>query len=75
MSWKLDGSKGQWTREGCDRIGGDNWSSICACNHFSSFVITMATQDKVRPRVLRAVSCSLLAQQLSLDGTGVTSRV
>ncbi|KAM9168672.1 adhesion G protein-coupled receptor E3-like [Mergus octosetaceus] len=46
MSWKLDGSKGQWTPEGCERIGGDNLSSICACNHFSSFVITMATQDK-----------------------------
>lgn len=52
MSWKLEGSKGRWTPEGCRRTGGDNWSSICACNHFSSFAITMATRE-VRPRVFR----------------------
>ncbi|NWZ30980.1 AGRE1 protein, partial [Asarcornis scutulata] len=65
MSWKPNNYKGQWTQEGCNRIGGDNWSSICACNHFSSFAITMATQDKRNESyALRVVSCVGLSVSL-----------
>ncbi|XP_032060833.1 adhesion G protein-coupled receptor E3-like [Aythya fuligula] len=64
VSWKLNNYKGQWTQEGCDRIGGDNWSSICACNHFSSFAITMAIQDKNESYALRVVSCVGLSVSL-----------
>ncbi|XP_040398897.1 adhesion G protein-coupled receptor E3-like [Cygnus olor] len=46
VSWKLNGSKGQWTPEGCQRVGGDNSSSICACNHFSTFAMLMNVNNK-----------------------------
>lgn len=51
MSWKLNGSKGQWTPEGCLRLGGDNSNSICACKHFSTFAVLMNRKNEVRPCV------------------------
>ncbi|XP_035427788.1 adhesion G protein-coupled receptor E3-like [Cygnus atratus] len=48
VSWKLNGSKGQWTPEGCQHIGGDNSSSICACNHFSTFAMLMNVNNKTQ---------------------------
>ncbi|NXI73469.1 AGRE4 protein, partial [Anseranas semipalmata] len=46
MSWQLKDSKGLWTSDGCTLIGGDNSSSICSCNHFTSFAILMASRHE-----------------------------
>ncbi|XP_075581248.1 putative adhesion G protein-coupled receptor E4P [Pelecanus crispus] len=35
-------TKSRWTPEGCERVGGDAFHSICACTHFSTFAILMA---------------------------------
>ncbi|XP_013057239.3 adhesion G protein-coupled receptor E3 [Anser cygnoides] len=47
VSWKLNGSKGQWTPEGCRRVGGDNSNSICACKHFSTFAVLMNRKNEM----------------------------
>ncbi|KAM9214381.1 adhesion G protein-coupled receptor E3-like [Leptosomus discolor] len=47
VSWQTAGADGRWTPSGCARLGGDALSSVCACNHFSTFAILMA------PRPLR----------------------
>ncbi|XP_035164593.1 adhesion G protein-coupled receptor E4-like [Oxyura jamaicensis] len=60
VSWKLNNSEGQWTQQGCERVGGDNSNSICTCNHFSSFSIIMNINDdnkeEQKNRVLEVVT-------------------
>ena len=49
VSWEMVGTKGRWTPEGCFRVGGDPLYSVCACTHFSTFAILVATRPiKVR---------------------------
>ncbi|XP_068520409.1 adhesion G protein-coupled receptor E3-like isoform X2 [Anas acuta] len=74
VSWKPDDSKGQWTPEGCRRTGGDNRSSICACNHFSSFAIIMAIREGNESHALRVLSiCLFIADLLFLVAEPLTS--
>nr|XP_038025265.1 adhesion G protein-coupled receptor E3-like isoform X2 [Anas platyrhynchos] len=76
MSWKLEGSKGRWTPEGCRRTGGNNWSSICACNHFSSFAITMATREGNESHALWVLSiCLFIADLLFLVAEHLTTKM
>ncbi|NXO50941.1 AGRE1 protein, partial [Aramus guarauna] len=44
MYWHVVGTEGQWSSKGCKRVGGDTFHSICACTHFSTFAILMATR-------------------------------
>nr|XP_009935903.1 PREDICTED: EGF-like module-containing mucin-like hormone receptor-like 1 [Opisthocomus hoazin] len=56
VSWEMVGTKGRWTPEGCFRVGGDPLYSVCACTHFSTFAILVATRPIKEPFALVVVS-------------------
>ncbi|XP_061871322.1 adhesion G protein-coupled receptor E3-like [Colius striatus] len=62
VSWQATGARSHWTASGCSRVGGDPLSSTCACSHFSTFAVLVATRpvtDSVALTVVTYVGLSL----------------
>ncbi|NXC23111.1 AGRE1 protein, partial [Corythaeola cristata] len=56
VSWRTSGTRSHWTPSGCARVGGDALRSVCACTHFSTFAILMATHAVVESSALTVVT-------------------
>ncbi|XP_074666787.1 putative adhesion G protein-coupled receptor E4P isoform X1 [Strix aluco] len=56
VSWHMVGTRGYWNLSGCTRVGGDNLHSTCACTHFSTFSILMATDPVTESFALMVVT-------------------
>ncbi|NXK48020.1 AGRE1 protein, partial [Chauna torquata] len=56
VSWKLNGTRGYWTSNGCAYTPRDTSSSICSCQHLSTFAILMSTQNDTGSYALKVVT-------------------